>query len=243
MGSSLVTMHKLTAVLLFCVLNQISARCLLGVCTDKCEDNAPPAGTCAILFDEPKCNEDQFSVPINQGLTIRAVPVTGSMKEDAESLAVRRGCTLEVFNDDRCTGESFVFTAKNDRDLFVKDIEDDDDDEFEDEGFDIVDTDDLDDFEESIQCVKCTCGGKGFTGLKKRYNGSFGSSIISGLKSLSALGPPPKANFDAAQKTLGDLSLCGDSYTNYCDTRAFFLTPVKNKTKNKVDIRSVCKIL
>ena len=75
--SSLVIMHKLTAALLFCVLNQISARCLLGVCTDKCEDNAPPAGTCAILFDEPKCNEDQFSVPINQGLTIRSVPVTG----------------------------------------------------------------------------------------------------------------------------------------------------------------------
>ena len=39
------------------------------------------------------------------------------------------------------------------------------------------------------------------------------------------------------------VSLCGDSYTNYCDTRAFFLTPVKSKTKNKVDIRSVCKIL
>ena len=39
------------------------------------------------------------------------------------------------------------------------------------------------------------------------------------------------------------VSLCGDSYTTYCDTRAFFLTPVKNKTKNKVDFRSVCKIL
>ena len=127
------------------------------------------------------------------------------MDEDAESIAVRRGCTLEVFNDERCTGESFVFTAKNDKDLFIKDIEDDDDDDFEDEGFDIVDTDDLDDFEESIKCVKCTCGGNGFTGLKKRYNGSFGSSIVSGLKSLSALGPPPKANFDAAQKTLGSL--------------------------------------
>ena len=39
------------------------------------------------------------------------------------------------------------------------------------------------------------------------------------------------------------VSLCGDSYTNYCDTRAFFLTPVRSKTKNKVDFRSVCKIL
>ena len=106
------------------------------------------------------------------------------MKEDAESLAVRRGCTLEVFNDDRCTGESFVFTAKNNRDLFVKDIEDDDDDEFEDEGFDIVDTDDLEDFEESIKCVKCTCGGNGFTGLKKRYDGSFLSNLAQSGKNV-----------------------------------------------------------
>ena len=42
------------------------------------------------------------------------------------------------------------------------------------------------------------------------------------------------------------VSLCTDSYSSYCDTRAFFLTPVsrsKNKAANKVDFRSVCKIL
>lgn len=69
-------MHKLTVVLLFCFASQISARCFLGACTDKCEDNAPSAGQCAILFDEPKCNDDQFAVPINQGLTVRAIPVS-----------------------------------------------------------------------------------------------------------------------------------------------------------------------
>ena len=43
------------------------------------------------------------------------------------------------------------------------------------------------------------------------------------------------------------VSLCTDSYSSYCDTRAFFLTPVRSKSRekaaNKVDFRSICKIL
>ena len=40
------------------------------------------------------------------------------------------------------------------------------------------------------------------------------------------------------------MTFCSDStFSTYCDTRAFFLTPVRSKTKNKVDFRSVCKIL
>ena len=45
------------------------------------------------------------------------------------------------------------------------------------------------------------------------------------------------------------VSLCTDSYSSYCDTRAFFLTPVRSKSSsrdnkvNKVDFRSICKIL
>ena len=43
------------------------------------------------------------------------------------------------------------------------------------------------------------------------------------------------------------VSLCNDSYSSYCDTRAFFLTPVRSKNRdkaaNKVDFRSLCKIL
>ena len=68
------------------------------------------------------------------------------MEEDAESLVVRRGCTLEVFKDDDCDGQSHIFTARRDRDLFIKDIEDAGDDDYEDQGLDEVDTDDLDDF-------------------------------------------------------------------------------------------------
>lgn len=40
------------------------------------------------------------------------------------------------------------------------------------------------------------------------------------------------------------VSLCSDSYSSYCDTRAFFLTPVRKKSPpHKGDIKSVCKIL
>merc|ERR1719232_2290272 len=136
-------MNKLTALLLLCFASQISARCFLGVCTDKCEDNAPKAGQCAILFDEPKCNSEKFIVADNGKSDIE---VSEDLEEDAESIAVRRGCTLEVFNDD----------------------------DYEDEGLDFVDTDDLDDFDEEIKCVKCTCGGNNKSGLKKGNSGFFG---------------------------------------------------------------------
>ena len=102
---------------------------------------------------------------------------------------------MEVFNDDDCTGKSFTFSARRDRDLFIKDIEDADDDDYDDQGLDEVDTDDLDDFgtnfdrcknqsksefsiyftEEEIKCVKCTCGGNNKSGLKKGSSGFFGS--------------------------------------------------------------------
>ena len=141
-------MNKFTALLLLCFASQISARCFLGVCTDKCQDNAPKAGQCAILFDEPKCNSEKFIVADNGKSDIE---VSEDLEEDAESIAVRRGCTLEVFNDDDCTGKSFTFSARNDKDLFIKDIEDGDDDDYEDEGLDFVDTDDLDDFGKFFQ--------------------------------------------------------------------------------------------
>jgi len=174
-------MNKFTALLLLCFASQISARCFLGVCTDKCQDNAPKAGQCAILFDEPKCNSEKFIVADNGKSDIE---VSEDLEEDAESIAVRRGCTLEVFNDDDCTGKSFTFSARNDKDLFIKDIEDGDDDDYEDEGLDFVDTDDLDDFEEEIKCVKCTCGGNSRSGLKKGNSGFFGGIKDAALSSI-----------------------------------------------------------
>jgi len=42
------------------------------------------------------------------------------------------------------------------------------------------------------------------------------------------------------------VNFCGDNCINYCDTRAFFLTPLKKKKDSehvKVDFRSICKVL
>ena len=69
-------------------------------------------------------------------------------------------------------------------DEIILGLDENEDEMFEDEGFDIVDTDDLEDFEESIKCVKCTCGGNGFTGLKKRYDGSFLSNLAQSGKNV-----------------------------------------------------------
>merc|ERR1712127_1009383 len=40
------------------------------------------------------------------------------------------------------------------------------------------------------------------------------------------------------------VNLCSNSYSSYCDTRAFFLSPVRKKSANqKLDFGTVCKIL
>ena len=42
------------------------------------------------------------------------------------------------------------------------------------------------------------------------------------------------------------VNFCSSSYMNYCDTNAFFLTPLKKKPvtqKAKVDFKSICKVL
>ena len=42
------------------------------------------------------------------------------------------------------------------------------------------------------------------------------------------------------------VNFCGENCINYCDTRAFFLTPLKKKKDNehtKVDFKSLCKVL
>ena len=197
-------MNKLTALLFLCFASQISARCYdpydpysrFGVCTDKCQDSAPNAGQCAILFKEIKCNGRGFLATDNGEYGIRLFP--RAIQENAESIAVRRGCTLEVFKDLGCFGKSFIFTAKNDTELFIKDLGEGEVEDYQDD-LDIVDTDDMDDFsklffylffityfyflffsftDEAIKCVKCTCGGNVKSGLKK------GSSGLEGVEYL-----------------------------------------------------------
>ena len=68
-------MAKFTiALVILCYLQAVFCTCLFNQCTDECPDNAPTAGQCAILFDEPKCNDDKRIVAENGGSPI---PITG----------------------------------------------------------------------------------------------------------------------------------------------------------------------
>ena len=42
------------------------------------------------------------------------------------------------------------------------------------------------------------------------------------------------------------VNFCDTSCVNYCDTRAFFLTPLKKKKESeqkKIDFKTICKVL
>merc|ERR1719150_626182 len=120
-------MNKLaTPLLILSFLQLIAGSCVFNVCTDECPENAPTAGQCAILFDEPKCNDEKFVIADNGDREIR---VSEDLDKDAESIAVRRGCTLEVFKEKDCDGSSFIFTAKPNKDMFIRSIDDAEDDE------------------------------------------------------------------------------------------------------------------
>jgi len=44
-------------------------------------------------------------------------------KNDIESFVVRKGCTLKVYKDSDWTDSEYIFTAPNNQDLIVKDLE------------------------------------------------------------------------------------------------------------------------
>ena len=46
-------------------------------------------------------------------------------KNDIEAIVVRKGCTLRVYKDSDFTDGEYVFSAPTNRDLFIKDLEDD----------------------------------------------------------------------------------------------------------------------
>ena len=79
-------------------------------------------------------------------------------------------------------------------------------------------------------------GGRIFDGFSQNvYLSSYGSNLE--LKHTEKL---------KKQKLKKKVNFCNSSYINFCDTNAFFLTPLKNKNvinKNKVDFKSICKVL
>ena len=81
--SPVATMNKLaTPLLILSFLQLIAGSCVFNVCTDECPENAPTAGQCAILFDEPKCNDEKFVIADNGDREIRVSEVKIVKKQD-----------------------------------------------------------------------------------------------------------------------------------------------------------------
>ena len=79
-------------------------------------------------------------------------------------------------------------------------------------------------------------GGGGFNAFSQ-------TSFLSSYNSNKVLESKEKSK---KQKLKKKVNFCSSSYLNYCDTNAFFLTPLKKKTvtqKDKVDFKSICKVL
>ena len=79
-------------------------------------------------------------------------------------------------------------------------------------------------------------GGGGFNGFSQTsFLSSYNNNQVMEVKEKSK-----------KQKLTKKVNFCSSSYINYCDTNAFFLTPLKKRTvtqKDKVDFKSIRKVL
>ena len=62
---------------------------------------------------------------------LKALKNLVNYKDDIESLVVRKGCVLEVFQESDCTGAKATFDARDkSQDLIIEELEDSDYDDF-----------------------------------------------------------------------------------------------------------------
>ena len=91
---------------------------------DKCYNRPLQPQICAILFKSENCRGDPIPIPDTKGqpYTLHFV-----LRDEIESLIVKRGCNLEVHSDSKCRyhmGRSFPFNNRYKiSDLIIKDLE------------------------------------------------------------------------------------------------------------------------
>ena len=61
---------------------------------------------------------------------LKALKNLVNYKDDIESLVVRKGCVLEVFQESDCTGSKYTFRAESDEDLIVEELDESDAEDF-----------------------------------------------------------------------------------------------------------------
>merc|ERR1719225_2064139 len=154
----------------------------LGGCstrTNECRDI--PAmrqgkALCAVMYEEPCCNSGDVHVADGEERTFS----TNVFRDDVdasdfiESMVVNANCTLTIYKDTDCEGESYILQAAARKDLIIRDLEEESRDE---DG-------DLEEFDNEIGCVKCMCGTGGQEPvIRQKEQGTLGKlgSKLSGL--------------------------------------------------------------
>jgi len=114
---------------------------------DRCE-SIKEANVCAIVYDDENCNEGDWDpLKIMDGESrsfsiLKGITNLFNYKNDIESIVVKKGCALKVYKDSDFSDGEYTFTAPANRDLFIKDLEDDDNTEY---------------LNEDIESLRCSC--------------------------------------------------------------------------------------
>merc|ERR1712062_712382 len=103
-----------------------------------------PNDVCAILFDDNNCDKYSYNVLETYG---KPEKVPWERRNQLQSLIVNKGCILQVFKDENCQEDSYIFPAPDkDKYLYIKEI----------------DETNASDFEKENECVKCSCSVRWF---------------------------------------------------------------------------------
>jgi len=104
---------------------------------DDCQEISDP-NVCAIVYDDEDCGQGDLAwisssltwEPLKIGIgesksfsLLKDLSHLYKYKNDIESFVVRKGCTLKVYKDSDWTDSEYIFTAPNNQDLIVKDLE------------------------------------------------------------------------------------------------------------------------
>lgn len=73
-----------------------------------CESVQMEPNVCAILYNDEDCGFTSVQIPETFG---KPFLLDRYSRNEAESLIVNKGCVLQVFADDRCSKETYVFSA------------------------------------------------------------------------------------------------------------------------------------
>ena len=100
------------------------------------------------MYDDENCNEGDWDpLKIMDGESrsfsiLKGITNLFNYKNDIESIVVKKGCALKVYKDSDFSDGEYTFTAPANRDLFIKDLEDDDNTEY---------------LNEDIESLRCSC--------------------------------------------------------------------------------------